>query len=355
MEYNIKLMDGRIIKGYPKEIEADLIENTLELDHSSMYLTIGNQKPNGTTTQKDEKAEMEKRAFLDNAFLLLENHELIFSDSRMFLCPIPIQSGLAYTGTSGFKHPTLGVYLEWWLNCLEVNVWNQDGCYEEYTKQWLVYHLAGSPLSGSNKCSIVNCRGETECRFVPKFFTLWTTFLKINCRYDEAKANCQAYNLHHVLEILEQKGKNVVNDKNIYIHFLERRNQELEKNVQNITHYAEHLLYTLKQTLVQGNEKKLKAMLADYRSIDERNEKRLSELRSIRIELRKRKRSGEIDSVQYQKIWKPYGKEMRFLKYEADRFAEKRIRQMMPQVNISIREIEQHLLTSQPNEESTND
>jgi len=32
----------------------------------------------------------------------------------MFLCPIYMQSGLAYTGSSGFEKPTLGIYIEWW-------------------------------------------------------------------------------------------------------------------------------------------------------------------------------------------------------------------------------------------------
>ena len=66
------------------------------------------------------------------------------SDSRMFLCPVPIQNGMAYTGTSGFQRPTLGVYLEWWLNCESAMV-----C-EEHGTEKLVYQIAGSP-----------CRAET--------------------------------------------------------------------------------------------------------------------------------------------------------------------------------------------------
>ena len=38
-------------------------------------------------------------------------------DSLMFLAPVAAENVLAYTGTSGFRNPTLGVYLEWWVHC----------------------------------------------------------------------------------------------------------------------------------------------------------------------------------------------------------------------------------------------
>ena len=51
--------------------------------------------------------------FVRNAFYLCAHRERIMSDSRMFLCPVAVRNGLAYTGTAGFTRPTLGVYLEW--------------------------------------------------------------------------------------------------------------------------------------------------------------------------------------------------------------------------------------------------
>ena len=63
-------------------------------------------------SRSDEEREKEVKLFLNNAFLFLKNKDRIMSDSRMFLCPVPIQNELAYTGTSGFHHPALGVYLE---------------------------------------------------------------------------------------------------------------------------------------------------------------------------------------------------------------------------------------------------
>ena len=56
-----------------------------------------------------------KNFFTDHALFFFDHREQILSDSRMFLAPVPIASGLAYVGSCGFQHPTLGVYIEWWM------------------------------------------------------------------------------------------------------------------------------------------------------------------------------------------------------------------------------------------------
>ena len=68
----------------------------------------------------------------------------------MFLTPLPFENNLAYTGSSGLRNATLGVYLEWWSEC-ERAVIKKDGG----EVQALTYFIAGSPLSGSNHCSAV--------------------------------------------------------------------------------------------------------------------------------------------------------------------------------------------------------
>lgn len=146
-EHQIELMDGRVLECYLKEQEpTEVIDNELKLDKSRVYLSMSKKQVNQHKENIDEREKMDRKSFLDNVFLFIEHRERILSDSRMFLFPIPVQNGIAYTGTSGFRKPTLGVYIEWWLNCPNASVWN-----EENDEKWIVYHLAGSPLSGSNR------------------------------------------------------------------------------------------------------------------------------------------------------------------------------------------------------------
>ena len=115
----------------------------MKLDTTGQYLTIGRRKPvvKPTSPEVEEQHMLAVKFFTDHAFFFLDHRKQILNDSRMFLAPVPVQSAIAYTGTSGFKRPTLGVYIEWWMTCIPAII-SHDG-----KDPWLVYHIAGSPLS----------------------------------------------------------------------------------------------------------------------------------------------------------------------------------------------------------------
>ena len=146
-----------------------------------------------------EAAVAQRGLFIENAFFLYEHREQVFSDSRMFLCPVAVQNGLAYTGTSGFTNPTLGVYLEWWVNCEGALRVDDNGM------RSLVYYLAGSPLSGMNGCSAIREDGKSEKVKLTPFSEYWRSFMQINTRYDNAKSYYRAYTLLQVIDLLKRK------------------------------------------------------------------------------------------------------------------------------------------------------
>lgn len=145
----------------------------------------------------EEEKKRLRKLFTDNAFYLLAHRKRILSDSRMFLCPIAVKSGMMYSGYSGFEHPTLGIYLEWWRDCPNAMITDKDGT------RSLVYCLAGSPLSGANWSKRVDESGEIH-NIGPSypFISQWQPFIGVNNRYTDAKQRYQAYSLEEVLEIL---------------------------------------------------------------------------------------------------------------------------------------------------------
>lgn len=191
----IVLLDGREIDCYPREkgCDCNVDYNNLELDTTGRYLSFGKKGH-----QKDYIEELdvflEKQLFIDNAFFLFQNRERIMQDSRMFLAPVAAENVLAYTGTSGFRNPTLGVYLEWWVHCEGAVRTAANG-----TKS-LIYRLAGSPLSGVNSCVAVCEDGTEEKLQLRSFSDYWLSFIKINQRYSEAKSCYEAFTLQHVIE-----------------------------------------------------------------------------------------------------------------------------------------------------------
>ena len=124
MKHYLEFTDGICIEAYLKsELPEQLNQDDISLDTSGEFLQWGNKpcrhKRSEACTDKEEL-----NLFLRNAHRLIAEADSIMADSRMFLAPLPIRNGLAYTGTSGFSHPTLGIYIEWWRN--NKCAWTED-------------------------------------------------------------------------------------------------------------------------------------------------------------------------------------------------------------------------------------
>lgn len=338
-EAKIRLLDGRILDCYQSQELKGEVDNELSLDTSGVFFSL--KKPSKTNTvrkrQDDEKEKELKKLFLENAFVFLENRERILSDSRMFLCPVPVQSGLAYTGTSGFRHPTLGIYIEFWNACPASNIMEKNG------QKWLLWYIAGSPPSGSNRCSLVNPQGETKCEQVTSFKDIWIPFMEINTRYDKAKRRYEAYTLREVLAILEREGCKVAFRKSTHILFLEQTNRQLKKKIQNLKAYSNHLYGKYRHHLLCLKRKELEAFITEYQTKRNDASNKLAMIQMQRMELRKQMREGVINNLQYQRLWMPIHKKKKEIQAELLRFEQNILREMFPDFSVSASEVERFL------------
>lgn len=203
-EGKIILMDGRTICCFPLPDmpEPNYSEDVVSLDTTSKYFIHKRPTQAPSEAHSDMDKEKENREiFLQNAFFLLSMKDRILSDSRLFLTKVPIINGLAYSGTSGFQHVTLGAYIEWWSNFSEVNFTDENG------KQYLVCKVSGSPLSGSNTCTVATKDGKYTHAHLKSFLPVWTSLMAVNTRYTEAKQIYQAYTLRETINILKSNTK----------------------------------------------------------------------------------------------------------------------------------------------------
>ena len=195
-EGKILLENGNILDCYLKEDQpATISKDEVALDTTGEFLQI---KGSPKTKQPKPSTETWEELFYKEAFFLYEHKEQIMADSRMFLTPLPFKNGLAYTGTSGMSNATLGVYLEWWEDC-EQAILRFDGQVVALT-----YFIAGSPLSGSNNCSAIDRKGRKVTTHFSPFRTIWSSFMRINQRYTEAKQIYQAYTLEETIAKLRE-------------------------------------------------------------------------------------------------------------------------------------------------------
>ena len=165
---------------------------------SGFELTCYEKQGVASPHMSKEEEQRQCLLFTSNAFRLLAHRERILSDSRMFLCPVAVSSGLMYSGHSGFLAPTLGIYLEWWQEC--PGTMTLKGGVRS-----LVYRLAGSPLSGANWCKSVDENGVIHEAKLTPFANYWRPLMGINTRYNAAKQRYGAYSLAQVLEILNRE------------------------------------------------------------------------------------------------------------------------------------------------------
>ena len=193
----IVLLDGRELTAYPCMLKEPSIASR-RVPTIEGFLALEAQQCKEVELAAKEAAVAQRRLFIENAFFFYEHREQILSDSRMFLSPVAVESGLAYTGKSGFCNPTLGVYIEWWMNCKGALRVGDDGV------RSLVYYLAGSPLSGVNGCSAIREDGKSEKVKLTPFSEYWRPFIQINTRYDNAKSYYRAYTLQQVIDLLKK-------------------------------------------------------------------------------------------------------------------------------------------------------
>ena len=136
--------------------------------------------------------------FRQSLSLLWRYRERILSDSRMFLTPIAELNGLAYLGT--FPAATLGAYIELWTLCDAALITDERGI------QHFVTRVAGSPLSGSNRCTLVSEEGEVSTCSVRDFSSLWRPLRGLIRRYRKPQATAEHYTLTEVLTLLSKEG-----------------------------------------------------------------------------------------------------------------------------------------------------
>lgn len=213
----------------------------------------------------------------------------------MFLTPIVAHNGLAYTGTSGFHHPTIGIYLEWWSHCLGTMVISDSG------RMSLVYQIAGSPLTGSNSCGQLYESGESAPIRLSGFSKYWQSLMQINTRYDEAKQIYQAYTLQELLNILhEEDGGEKDFTSNVRERFFRHRIEQLTERVEH--HYREERRwrYKYEHAVLRLHDSEVRQIYADYEDLEQRVKAQIEELRRQKQSLKRQFKSGQLTSRSYQ-------------------------------------------------------
>lgn len=333
----IVLLNGTQLDCYPladEDIESEF-QDKLELDTTGQYVTVRKCKPR--ITPVSDECMQRQQLFADNAFYLLAHMDRIMNDSRMFLAPVAARNGLAYTGTSGFKRPTLGVYLEWWQTSDETMRINNEGC------RSLVFTLAGSPLSGMNRCSAVREDGNIEIVSLSSFNRHCGSFIKINARYTEAKVRYQAYTLQEVLDILHREDNGKLDYDHVITtrfmqHEIDRLNRCIERLTEESSRWHEKYLFAL----ISFKEDEARAFLAEDGKLETKVSQEIEHLKMQKKALKAQLKRGQIDNVSYQRSITPMNKRIEELKFQLFRLRRDKLNEIFQTNEIDSEIIERY-------------
>lgn len=273
------------------------------------------------------------RLFTDNAFLLLAHKRQIMKDSRMCFVPISVSNGLAYSGA--FRPATLGAYVEWWEVCPNALRMNEAG------EKSLVYRLAGSPLSGANRCMQVYEDGRTEAVFVDGFKELWKPFVRIVNRNAKENECTEHYTLQEVVDILSVGDKVDVKD---YVHslFLEAEVNRCRARLQTVEKCCGEYREKFVMLLLKNNEERVRSFYDDFLGMEKETDEKTFNLKEERKSLRRKLRRGDIGNVAYQSLLMPINKELDELQYALIEFKRKMLMSLFPNERITIEDIERY-------------
>lgn len=307
---SITLMNGTVLECYPKEAtQTDFTHDKMKLDRTGVYLRVGN-KPLKPQPKSTEEIEKQKKLFTDNAFYLLAHRERIMKDSRMFLTPVAVTNGLAYTGTSGFNAPTVGVYLEWWAACAEAMRIDVNG------NRSLVFHLAGSPLSGANHCAEVYEDGRVKQIHLSYFSDCWRPFMAINTRYDVAKHLYQGYTLEELLAILRNEDKEKIDySREINECFMQHEIDKLKKRVEQLTEESSKWYNMYVDAFMKYNEARISKAFSEFQTFKKKSETEIGLIKIQKRNLKAKLKSGNIDNITYQRTLMPLNKRIQNLEF----------------------------------------
>ena len=300
----IILLDGRVADCHPR--------------------TTNEQPP---YTDKERKEE-DKVRFIKNAFFFLAHKERILTDSRMFLCPVPIES-------IGFADSTLGIYLQWWETCAGAMFTDKKG------RRGLLYKLSGSSLSGHNIADVVHEDGTTKNVELHPFKDYRNSFIHINNIYKSAKQKYQAYSLQQVLDILDHEEEG----DHDYAHAINEQFQSQEINVLNervhhLNARIEMLEHSLSNARQELREEKLLHFYDRYKDLEMHIFSKVEQLLQQKRDLKMALRRGDYTNQVYERQVNDITKRINEAEEELEKFKSEEINRVFPNENLLFCQIE---------------
>lgn len=246
----------------------------------------------------------EAECFAQHAFFFVQHSREILGNKQLSSVYVPVQNKVAYTNPDGFRNPTLGTYLEWWMECKEAVV-ETDG------RKWLIWRIEGLPIREFNTCYIVDEKGESRPYVAGCFSHLWRSFKAINKRQNREN-DLEPLTLKEAIDKLEnsaieEKGHYRLSAENF---FLRHDNIALSNKAETLQRQCQNLKMELADARISLQPDWFRNFYRQYKEACQQTSERKEMLQEQRRILRQRLKNSELTNTEYQHLLQPISKEL---------------------------------------------
>ena len=211
--------------------------------------------------------------------------------------------------------------------------------------------LAGSPLSGANRCLAICENGERRDVTLQKFSDCWKPFMEINRRYTEAKGRYECYTLQQVIELLD--GMDTA--RAIEAEFLKHEVMALTKEVDSMKKACDYWRNRYQEIVIRYQGKRMLDFYAEYKVLEEEVNCEKEQLKEQKKVLKAQLKNGQLDSKSYQQRLSPMNKRMNALDMKLSVFRNGRVNEVFPEGDVSFSMIEEYACSNSDNDRENNE
>ena len=277
----------------------------------------------------------------ENAFTLLRNHHIILNDPRMRYATINITCGKAKNGVKNLTNPTVGAYIEWWIN-------NNTICYYYHQGYTLSYKLIVNDSWMNASLKYTSKSGTTYDMPTLNSRELWANLETSIARHSLSnEEGITPYTFEQVIETLKALPTTDCGIDAIEFFYQKQYIGQLEYEIQKL-HYEKNIV-TRKyhHHLMSEKRTELEEFCDKYCSLNKKIAEVLEEKYNMSATLRKEVKNKAISREDADKVLDSINKEIATLEWEQFEMNQVKLATLFPNERIRVREVMDFLKINQ--------
>ena len=289
-----------------------------------------------------KKTNSQHEALLEkNAFTLLRNYRLILLDPRMRYATVNMVCGETKNGTKPLENPTVGAYIEWWIN-------NHRSVYRAVSGEYsLCYKLIIGDHLFDAGLILVSETGNNKKENTLSIDLHWKKMKQCieNNKLSASKLKDNTpYTFEEVIDIVNKQPSHASDDIDLLDYlYKEQMVYRLEEEIADLHHQLDHFKKKYHTLLMIDNYDQLKEFYKGYLAIAKEMDEEKDHFFNEQTKLKAKVKKGSLTNVEYRQKVKEMKSRITELEWDLLEYRQSELSSMFPNDSFNIMEIETFL------------